>query len=99
VAAEGVTAPAAWPAVRAAGSGRGALTLAPGPHRSVMAGLNCGLASPLALPAVAVGFAGFVPRPLAGVGATGAGCSGRGALALASGLVGWGFQVSRAEPG
>jgi diaminopropionate ammonia-lyase len=32
----------------------------PGPHRSIMAGLNCGLASPLALPAIIAGFAGFV---------------------------------------
>jgi diaminopropionate ammonia-lyase len=32
----------------------------PGPHRSIMAGLNCGLASPLALPAVAAGFTGFL---------------------------------------
>jgi diaminopropionate ammonia-lyase len=32
----------------------------PGPHRSIMAGLNCGLASPLALPTVAAGFGGFV---------------------------------------
>lgn len=32
----------------------------PGPHRSIMAGLNCGLASPLALPAIAAGFAGFL---------------------------------------
>jgi diaminopropionate ammonia-lyase len=32
----------------------------PGPHRSIMAGLNCGLASMLALPAVAAGFGAFV---------------------------------------
>jgi diaminopropionate ammonia-lyase len=32
----------------------------PGPHRSIMAGLNCGLASPLALPAVTAGFEAFV---------------------------------------
>jgi diaminopropionate ammonia-lyase len=32
----------------------------PGPHRSIMAGLNCGLASPLALPAIAAGFTAFV---------------------------------------
>ena len=32
----------------------------PGPHRSIMAGLNCGLASPLALPVVAAGFDAFV---------------------------------------
>jgi diaminopropionate ammonia-lyase len=32
----------------------------PGPHRSIMAGLNCGLASPLALPTVAAGFDAFL---------------------------------------
>jgi diaminopropionate ammonia-lyase len=32
----------------------------PGPHRSIMAGLNCGLASPLALPAIIAGFTAFV---------------------------------------
>ena len=32
----------------------------PGPHSSCMAGLNCGLPSPLALPLVAARFAGFV---------------------------------------
>jgi diaminopropionate ammonia-lyase len=32
----------------------------PGPHRSIMAGLNCGLASMLALPTVAAGFGAFV---------------------------------------
>ena len=32
----------------------------PGPHRSIMAGLNCGLASVLALPTVAAGFDAFV---------------------------------------
>lgn len=32
----------------------------PGPHPSIMAGLNCGLASPVALPAVSAGFAAFV---------------------------------------
>lgn len=32
----------------------------PGPHRSIMAGLNCGLASPVALPAVTAGFGAFV---------------------------------------
>jgi len=32
----------------------------PGPHRSIMAGLNCGLASMLALPVVASGFDAFV---------------------------------------
>jgi diaminopropionate ammonia-lyase len=31
-----------------------------GPHRSIMAGLNCGLASPLALPAVTAAFDAFV---------------------------------------
>jgi diaminopropionate ammonia-lyase len=32
----------------------------PGPHKSIMAGLNCGLASLLALPTVAAGFGAFV---------------------------------------
>lgn len=32
----------------------------PGPHRSIMAGLNCGLASLLALPALIAGFDAFV---------------------------------------
>lgn len=32
----------------------------PGPHRSIMAGLNCGLASLLALPTVTAGFDAFV---------------------------------------
>ncbi|HZA76637.1 MAG TPA: diaminopropionate ammonia-lyase [Acidimicrobiales bacterium] len=32
----------------------------PGPHRSIMAGLNCGLASQLALPTVAAGFDAFL---------------------------------------
>jgi diaminopropionate ammonia-lyase len=32
----------------------------PGPHRSIMAGLNCGMASMLALPTVAAGFDAFV---------------------------------------
>jgi diaminopropionate ammonia-lyase len=32
----------------------------PGPHRSIMAGLNCGLASEIALPAVTAGFDAFV---------------------------------------
>jgi diaminopropionate ammonia-lyase len=45
----------------------GRLTEVPGPHRSIMAGLNCGLASRIALPAVASTFAGFaaVDDPLA----------------------------------
>jgi diaminopropionate ammonia-lyase len=38
----------------------GAVVEVPGPHRSIMAGLNCGLASPVALPLVSAGFAGFV---------------------------------------
>ena len=33
--------------------------LVPGPHRSLMAGLNCGLASPIALPDMAGGIAAF----------------------------------------
>lgn len=32
----------------------------PGPHRSIMAGLNCGLASPVALPLVSAGFGALV---------------------------------------
>ncbi len=32
----------------------------PGPHDSIMAGLNCGLASPVAFPAVAAGYDAFV---------------------------------------
>jgi len=32
----------------------------PGPHRSLMAGLNCGLASPLAMPAITAAFAAMV---------------------------------------
>jgi diaminopropionate ammonia-lyase len=38
----------------------GAPVEVPGPHRSSMAGLNCGLASPLALPLIAEAFRGFV---------------------------------------
>lgn len=38
----------------------GAPVEVPGPHRSSMAGLNCGLASPLALPLVSRVFRGFV---------------------------------------
>jgi diaminopropionate ammonia-lyase len=34
--------------------------LVPGPHRSIMAGLNCGLASPVALPDVMAGFDAFL---------------------------------------
>ena len=33
--------------------------LVPGPHRSIMAGLNCGLASPVALPDIAAGITAF----------------------------------------
>jgi diaminopropionate ammonia-lyase len=32
----------------------------PGPHRSLMAGLNCGLASPLAMPAITAAFSAMV---------------------------------------
>ena len=32
----------------------------PGPHTSIMAGLNCGLASEIALPTVSAGFDAFV---------------------------------------
>ncbi|MGH9230267.1 MAG: diaminopropionate ammonia-lyase [Acidimicrobiales bacterium] len=38
----------------------GSVVEVPGPHRSIMAGLNCGLASMLALPTVAAGFDAFV---------------------------------------
>jgi diaminopropionate ammonia-lyase len=38
----------------------GHLVEVPGPHDSIMAGLNCGLASMLALPAVTAGFDAFV---------------------------------------
>lgn len=37
----------------------GSLVLVPGPHRSLMAGLNCGLASQVALPDMARGIAAF----------------------------------------
>lgn len=56
----------------------GHLVEVPGPHRSIMAGLNCGLASMLALPTVTAAFDAFVAidddrcreaiRALAGVG-------------------------------
>ena len=38
---------------------RGAVTPVPGPQQSIMAGLNCGTASPIALPAMAGGIAAF----------------------------------------
>jgi len=38
----------------------GEIVEVPGPHRSIMAGLNCGLASPVALPTVTAGFGAFV---------------------------------------
>jgi diaminopropionate ammonia-lyase len=44
----------------AAAVAAGRVVEVPGPHRSLMAGLNCGLASMLALPAVAAGFDAFV---------------------------------------
>jgi diaminopropionate ammonia-lyase len=44
----------------AAAAEAGEVVEVPGPHRSIMAGLNCGLASPLALPTVAATFAAFV---------------------------------------
>jgi diaminopropionate ammonia-lyase len=44
----------------AAAVSAGRVVAVPGPHRSIMAGLNCGLASPLALPVVAATFDGFV---------------------------------------
>ncbi|HEX6390771.1 MAG TPA: pyridoxal-phosphate dependent enzyme [Solirubrobacteraceae bacterium] len=37
----------------------GTPVLVPGPHRSIMAGLNCGLASQVALPDIAAGIAAF----------------------------------------
>jgi diaminopropionate ammonia-lyase len=39
--------------------GGGRPVLVPGPHRSIMAGLNCGLASQVALPDMAAGIAAF----------------------------------------
>ena len=44
----------------AAAVGAGHVVEVPGPHRSIMAGLNCGLASMLALPTVIAGFGAFV---------------------------------------
>ncbi|MGH9113088.1 MAG: pyridoxal-phosphate dependent enzyme, partial [Acidimicrobiales bacterium] len=44
----------------AAAVAAGRVVEVPGPHRSIMAGLNCGLASLLALPTVTAGFAAFV---------------------------------------
>ena len=38
---------------------RGETVLVPGPHRSIMAGLSCGLASPVALPEMAAGIGAF----------------------------------------
>lgn len=38
----------------------GEIVEVPGPHRSIMAGLNCGFASPVALPTVTAGFGAFV---------------------------------------
>ncbi|HMG39776.1 MAG TPA: pyridoxal-phosphate dependent enzyme, partial [Acidimicrobiales bacterium] len=38
----------------------GEIVEVPGPHRSIMAGLNCGFASPVALPTVTAGFTAFV---------------------------------------
>ncbi len=43
-----------------ASAAAGHLTEVPGPHRSVMAGLNCGAASPVAWPWVSAGFDWFV---------------------------------------
>ncbi|HEY8526456.1 MAG TPA: diaminopropionate ammonia-lyase [Acidimicrobiales bacterium] len=47
-------------ACMAAAVAAGRVVEVPGPHRSIMAGLNCGLASQLALPVVTAGFAAFV---------------------------------------
>jgi diaminopropionate ammonia-lyase len=44
----------------AAAVAAGKLVEVPGPHRSIMVGLNCGFASPVALPVVAAGFDAFV---------------------------------------
>ncbi len=44
----------------AAALGAGHVVEVPGPHRSIMAGLNCGLASEIALPTVAATFDAFV---------------------------------------
>jgi diaminopropionate ammonia-lyase len=44
----------------AAAVSAGRVVEVPGPHRSIMAGLNCGLASMLALPTVIAGFAALV---------------------------------------
>lgn len=38
----------------------GAITTVPGPHRSIMAGLNCGTPSPVAWPTVSRGLAGVI---------------------------------------
>lgn len=54
VGVEPAAAACALEAVRA-----GEPVLVPGPHRSLMAGLNCGLASLVALPDMATGFAAF----------------------------------------
>jgi diaminopropionate ammonia-lyase len=68
----------------------GAPVLVPGPHRSIMAGLNCGLPSPVAWPTVSRGIDGFIAiedgwaraamRALAGVGVV-AGETGAAGLA------------------
>jgi diaminopropionate ammonia-lyase len=47
-------------ACMAAAVAAGRVVEIPGPHRSIMAGLNCGLASPLAVPVVTAGFDAFV---------------------------------------
>ena len=46
-------------ALAAVRSGDGRPVLVPGPHRSIMAGLNCGLASQVALPDMAAGITAF----------------------------------------
>jgi diaminopropionate ammonia-lyase len=77
----------------------GHLVNVPGPHRSVMVGLNCGTPSVVAWPLVSRGFAGFVTvedgwaydavRTLAGIGVE-AGGTGAAALAGLTALVGAG---------
>lgn len=74
----------------------GEVTEVPGPHRSIMAGLNCGLPSPLALPLLAAGIDDFVAvdddaarsamRDLARAGVV----SGESGAAGLAGLAAWG---------
>ncbi len=80
----------------------GAPVEVPGPHRSSMAGLNCGLASPLALPVIERAFTGFVAiddgwaeeatRVLAGLGLA----VGESAAAALGGLLALGGEQAGA---